>query len=411
MASTDIQGIRGIRVWDGEADLGVCDVQLEAGRILRVERGRPQRHAGLSLVPGIVDTHVHLVQYAGRRRVDARDWGLVTDPMEQMLHAAALAQRVMRLEVTTLRDLGASSPPVAIRRVFDDRVLPGPHLCAYGHVTMTAGHGDLMGPPAVLRRPLTADGADACRRLVRTYARMGVDGIKVFTSGGVMSVGDRSEWRNHTDEGLTAIVDEAHALGLRVAAHAHTAVAVHRALVAGVDSLEHATLIAETDAHLAALRGVTMAPTLLVWERTISGEMEIPEANRTKAKALDAHRGEALKRAVRIGVRFVLGTDAGSPDLPMGAQFPELRAMRDLLGLSDADVLRSATVWAAHAVGLGTRVGRVQAGYDADLIVVRGQPWEDVSTLAPEHQVAVLCRGVLATGAWPDAAPALDQES
>lgn len=393
--------LRGIRVWDGERDLGTCDVAWDGDRIRSVMPAGHDRFPGCSLLPGIVDTHVHIVQYAGQRPVDERAWALTAEPVEQMLHAAAIAQRALRFGVTGLRDLGAFEPPVAIRHSFDAGIWEGPRLAAFGHLTMTAGHGDLMWPAAVHDRPPTADGPDACRRQVRLYARQGVDGIKVFTSGGVMSLGDRSAWRNYTMSELEAIVDEAHALGLPVAAHAHSEAGIRAALDAGVDSLEHATLIPDEEARRARDMGVTIAPTLVVLDRTVRGDLEVPEESLAKARSLYGRRGACLRAAAGLGVRFVLGTDGGSSRLPIGSQFEEMEAMRDQLGISDEEVLRGATSRAAETAGLGTQVGRIVAGYAADFLVVRGRPWERLEDVRPASQVAVVSRGALRHGTWP----------
>lgn len=118
-------------------------------------------------------------------------------------------------------------------------MVAGPRLLAYGPVGMTAGHGDLFTPPMLKERPPVADGPVECRRLVRQWVRAGALGIKVYTSGGILSVGDHVGWRNHTVEELVATLDEAHALGRPGAAHTHTTEGLTMALAAGVDSIEH----------------------------------------------------------------------------------------------------------------------------------------------------------------------------
>lgn len=393
--------LEGVRVWDGERLLGPATVAWDGDRIQGVDPAAADGHPGLSLVPGLVDTHVHMVAYAGRDKVDDRSWGLVTPWPEQLLHGAAQAQVAMRLGVTTVRDLGAFEPPVGLRRLFDSGAMQGPRVVAFGHVGITAGHGDLIWPPGVRERPPTADGPDECRRLVRTYARMGADGIKVFTSGGVMSTGDRSEWRNHTAAELAAIVDEAHALAMPVAAHAHTEAGIQAALDAGVDSLEHATLITEAQARQAAGQGVTIAPTLVTLERIVQGRTSAPAESVAKGRALYEARGDRLRRAAEAGVTFVLGTDGGSAGIPFGSQFEELRLMAALLALPPETVLRGATSRAAQAVGLGGRVGRIAAGFGADFLVVRGEPWRSLEDFTPDRVVAVVCRGHVVAGRLP----------
>ena len=201
--------LSGIRVWDGRHDLGTCDLSWDGDAIVAVlpaGSGAPGVHpdtrsgagtaggtgagfggGGLVVVPGLVDTHVHLLGFAGGREnakgFDTFSWPLVTIREEQTLHAAANAQRALAAGVTTLRDLGSDEAQAGLARVFDGGILPGPRLLAYGPVGMTAGHLDLFTPRAVRDRPPTADGVDACRALVRRWARAGLTGIKIYTSG------------------------------------------------------------------------------------------------------------------------------------------------------------------------------------------------------------------------------------
>jgi imidazolonepropionase-like amidohydrolase len=151
-----------------------------------------ERWPELCVIPGLVDTHVHLLGHAGDRGThDTFTWPLVTTREEQTLHAAPNAQRAMRNGVTTLRDLAGDEAQVAVRRAFDLGIMPGPRVLVSGPVGMTAGHGDLFIPPAVRERAPLADSPDECRKLVRRWARAGVTGIKIFTSGGVLSIGDK----------------------------------------------------------------------------------------------------------------------------------------------------------------------------------------------------------------------------
>jgi imidazolonepropionase-like amidohydrolase len=393
--------IAGIEVWDGERALGLASVRWHDDRIEAVSAASADAHPGLSLIPGLVDSHVHMVAYAGSAAVDERTWGLTASWTEQMLHGAGQGMRALENGVTTVRDLGAFEPPVALRRAIDQGALPGPRVVAFGHVGMTAGHGDLMWPPDVAVRPETADGPDACRHLVRRYARAGADGIKIFTSGGVMSLGDKAEWRNQTPAEIGATVDEAHALGMPVAAHAHTQSGIQSALDAGVDSLEHATLITPDQAAQAREQGCVLCPTLLALRRIAAGGDHLPAESVAKARRLAEARGDAMRRAAAAGVRFVLGTDGGGSDLPFGSQYEELRAMAAELGLTAEEALVAATSAAARTVGLGERTGRIEAGLAPDFLVVRGQPWRDLTGFGPGSVVAVVARGRVVAGSLP----------
>lgn len=393
--------IDGIRVWDGERETGPSTVSWDGDRITAVGPHDREAWPGLSVIPGLVDSHVHLLGHAGPGIADFATWPLVTPREEQVLHAVAHAQRAMRHGVTTLRDLAGDEAQVAVRRAFDSGILDGPRLLVHGVVGMTAGHNDLFTPPAhPLRKPV-ADGPDECRKLVRTWARAGLDGIKITTSGGVLSIGDRNRWRNHTGEEIGAIVDEAHALGMKVAAHAHSEDGVARALDAGVDSIEHGTLMTEQQARRAARAGTTVAPTLLINEAIAAGRVPASAQAREKAEELVAVRDGLLRAAADAGVPFVLGTDANGHHVAFGDQMAEVVRMTEVLGLGAEAALRAATSQAARAVGLGGITGRLAPGLGADLLVVRGRPWRRIADLTTDNLVAVVSRGRLVAGELP----------
>jgi imidazolonepropionase-like amidohydrolase len=394
--------IEGITVWDGEVDLGVSSLSWDRS-IESVRPERTDRFPDLCVIPGIVDTHVHLVSYAGPGHGDYTTWPLVTTRDEQVLHGVSHAQRALRNGVTTIRDLAADEAQVAIRRAFDAQLLVGPRVRAHGVVGMTGGHNDLFTPPAVAQRKPSADGADACRRLVRTWARSGMDGIKVTTSGGVLSMVGKTSWRNYTRTEVNAIVDEAHALGMLVAAHAHSVEGIQVALEEGFDSIEHATQMTAAQADLAAASHVPVAPTLLINEAIAHGTVPVTAEAQDKAAALVATRDELLRHAADVGVRFVLGTDANGHHVQLGDEMAELARMSDVLGFDAPRCLRAATSDAAAAIGLGDELGRIAPGYGADLVVMRGRPWLDLRELRPENIVAVVCRGQVVHGELPTA--------
>ncbi|MEV0230421.1 amidohydrolase family protein [Nonomuraea sp. NPDC050786] len=390
----------GIPLWDGTEYRGPVDLSWEPDRIISVQPDAEPRHDDLCVLPGLVDTHVHLVGYAGPGDPpDFATWPLVTTRDEQVLHGVAHAQRAMRHGVTTLRDLAGDEAQVALRRVFDAGVLPGPRVQVHGVVGMTAGHNDLFVPPAVPARKPTADGPDECRKLVRTWARAGMDGIKLTTSGGVLSIGDRNAWRNYTRDEIRAVVDEAHALGMLVASHAHSEDGIRVAVEEGVDSIEHGTLMSKDLAETLAARGTPVAPTLLINEAIAQGRVPVTPEARAKAAELVATRDVLLAQAAALGVRFVLGTDANGHHVQFGDQFAEVVHMTRILGMDAGSALRAATSDAADSIGMP--VGRIAQGLGADLVVLRGRPWERIEDLAVENIVAVVSRGHVVAGRLP----------
>ena len=243
---------------------------------------------------------------------------------------------------------------------------------------MTAGHGDLFIPPHYPHRAPVADSPDECRKLVRQWARAGVDGIKIFTSGGVLSIGDKVGWRNQTKEEIATTVDEAHALGLLVAAHTHTAEGVDIALEFGVDSIEHGTGILERHWEELISRGIPVAPTLMINDAIAERRIPVSDEAQEKGRAVVDERDANFAAASAAGVRFVLGTDANGIFVRFGDQLEELRLMKRAFDWSSERTLRAGTSDAADAIRLTGTTGRITQGLGADFVVVRGRPWEDI---------------------------------
>lgn len=398
---SDTMTIDGARLWDGTGFRGLSTVSWVAdgadGAISSIAPAVAD--SGLSVIPGLVDTHVHLVGNAGSTPSGFLTWPLVTRPEEQVLHGLAHARRALDGGVTTVRDLSANEVQFSLRRALEQGIVDGPRVLAYGMVSMTGGHGDLFTPSAVPNRPPVADGPDACRALVRHWARAGADGIKIATSGGVLSVGDKAAWRNHTSAEIDAIVDEAHALGLRVAAHAHTPEGVRIALDHGVDSIEHGTLLPAEQAERLVSAGVSVAPTLLINDRIAHG-VGADEEQAAKAGALLETRDERLRAAADLGVDFVLGTDANGFHVRFGEQMTEVREMARIFGWTAERALQAATSRAAATVGRSD-LGRLVRGAPADFVVMRGRPWETIDELTVDRLVAVVSRGRVVRGTLP----------
>lgn len=339
--------------------------------------------AGRTLMPGLIDGHVHLLAYAGEGQKDVHLWNVLTFLEEQTLHAAANARRALLAGVTTVRDMAGGRSEIAVKHAVDDGVIDGARVLVCGFVGMTAGHGDLFCPANIERRLWqTADGPDECRKLIRQYARDGVDWIKLCTSGGVLSIGDEAEWRNYTMAETLAIVDEAHALGKRVAAHAHTRAGILQALAAGVDSLEHGSSLDDELIAMMLERGTWLCPTLAITEYILANGAArgLPAASLEKARALRHGQLAGLRKAYAAGVPIFAGTDSCNT-FAFGSHAWELQLLHQHLGLTPSEAIVAATSAAATAIGLGGKTGTIAPGRWADLLVVDGDPLVDLNIL------------------------------
>lgn len=352
-------------------------VLVDGRRILAVERSRcevPEDTTvvdlpGCTLVPGLIDTHVHLAFDGGADPIAAlagRD-----DDAALAAMAEAAAQQ-LRAGVTTVRDLGdrgylalrlregagAGAELVTI-------VAAGPPL------TTPGGHCHFLGG--------TAAGEAAVRAAVAEHAERGVDVIKVMASGGFLTPGSSVELPQYEPAELRTIVDEAHRHGLPVTAHAHSTAAIATVVDAGVDGIEHCSFLAangvDAPQHLVeriAQHRIVVGTTLGL----LPGSAPPPAV----ARHLDAMFA-ALARLHQAGAAMVAGTDAGiGPPKPHGVLPHAARQLADL-GLTRDQVLRALTVEAARVCGLGDRKGRVAPGYDADLLAVEGDPLDDLGAL------------------------------
>jgi imidazolonepropionase-like amidohydrolase len=351
---------------------------------------------GKTLMPGLIDGHVHLLSYAGVGQKDIHLWNVLTFIEEQTLHAAANARKALEAGVTTVRDMAGSRPEIAVKHAINDFVLPGARVIAAGLVGMTAGHADMFCPVNIERRLWrTADGVDECRKRVREFARDGADLIKVCTSGGVLSVGDKSEWRNYTLDETRAIVDEAHALGMRVAAHAHTRMGILQALQAGVDTLEHGSSLDDELIEMMLKRGTWLCPTLAIGEYLLRhGEARgVPAESLAKARAMAERRRAAMQKAYGAGLRLFMGTDSCNT-MAFGMHAWELELLCTLIGLTPTEAIVAATSSAAAALGIGAETGTLESYKRADMLVVDGDPLADITILQDPARV----RGVFREG-------------
>jgi len=384
-----------ILVVPGEKPLSQQTVVVRDGRIVRVEDGYldpADVDPGARLIdlkdrfvlPGLMDMHVHLLSEISE--TSRTDMLYKTTSMET-LTGAYHANKTLMAGFTTVRDLGGKPEAIfALRDAVAKGLVPGPRIFAAGSaLAATGGHGDVDGvKPELLKlwTPETiCDGPYECRKVTRFAIKMGADWIKITATGGVLSDTATGTGQQMADDELIEIVTTAHALGVKVAAHAHGADGIKAALKAGVDSIDHGTF---TDAEAITLfkqSGAYLVPTLSPGVKvppTMEGNPFFTDAIKAKALAASAASQQSFRNAYEAGVRIAFGTD--SAVTPHGENADEFVMMVDA-GMSPADAIRSATLSSAELLGVEDRLGSLEEGKIADLIAVTGNPLEDISTL------------------------------
>ena len=378
-------------LFDGTTTLSDAAIVVEGGEITWVgkrsrapktpkgQRSRTPEAGGRFVVPGMVNCHAHLTLDGGA------DFTAETAQSDALaaLKAFKNARAALRAGVTTVRDLGANGPMVIeLGRAIERGVLEGPRIIAAGRgITNTGGHGTEVGR--------IADGPDEVRRATREQIAAGCGVIKFFSTGGVLGEGAGPDLAQYTLEETRAAVEEAHKAGIRITTHAHGAEGMRIAAEAGIDSIEHCTLLDQRTIRLIKERDVALVPTFSALHAILGHEDVLPEQVRERARSVASKHHEGVRAAHKAGVRIAAGTDAGTPFNRHEAYALELRYLHET-GLSREEALVAATSRAADVVGRPS-AGRIAAGAAADLVFVSGDPTRDLDVLlAPK---AVWVRG------------------
>lgn len=338
------------------------------------------------VLPGLIDMHVHLEGLDDR--MQARLQAPFRDYEDEAYTALLNARRTLMAGFTTVRDLGAEPRTIfTLRDAIAADEFAGPTIVAAGTmISVSGGHGDTNG----LNRDLTAiarpqainvcNGPDDCRRAVRQQVSMGADVIKFAATGGVLSNVPGGLNQQMMSDEMRAVVETAHSFGRRVAAHAHGVNGVNAALEAGVNSIEHGTFTNDQTFALYRRTGAYYVPTLLAPAAALAdGERgALTPAQFQKAREAAGNAVNSLRRAVRENVNIAFGTDTGVSR--HGDNAREFALMVDA-GMTPMAAIRSATLGAATLLGREETIGTIEAGRDADIIAVRGDPLENVRLL------------------------------
>lgn len=347
---------------------------------------------GATLLPGLIDMHVHLDSvaeiggYQGLQYSDAF-WSVVQ---------TRNAKVTLEAGFTTVRNVGSAQfDDVGLREAIDEGYVPGPRVVSAAYaIGATGGHCDsTFFPPSMDEKsPYNVDSPDEGRKRVRELKKYGARVIKICATGGVFSRGNEPGQQQLTLAEMQAIVDEAHMAGLKVAAHAHGAAGIKDAIRAGVDTIEHVSLVDDEGIKLAVQKGAYFSMDIYNTDYTQAegAKNGVLEDNLRKDRDIGEIQRENFRKALKAGVKMVYGTDAGV--YPHGQNAKQFAVMVRY-GATSLQAIQSATITAAQALGQEKDVGQVAVGRYGDLIAVAGDPLSDVTTL--EKPVFVMKGGAV----------------
>jgi imidazolonepropionase-like amidohydrolase len=354
--------------------------------------------SGATVLPGFMDMHVHLTGEQSRTsELDNFKNGEADDAFDSVVYA----ERTLMAGFTTVRNVGDQwNVSIALRRAIAAGKIKGPRIFTAGRAIGTrGGHADASnswGPYLSSDDPrlnTVCNGPDSCREAVRQRYKDGADLIKITATGGVLSIAKSGSAPQFTDEEIAAIVSTAHDYGMKVAAHAHGAEGIKRAVRNGVDSIEHGTFMDDECIRLMKEHGTHYVPTIsagrFVYEHAQDPDF-FPAIVRPKALAVGPQIQKTFAKAWKEGVTIMFGTDTGVG--PHGSNGKEFGYMVEA-GMPVLDAIRSATMVSAKYLGIDDRLGSVEAGKVADVVGVPGNPVDDVHTL--EHVSFVMKEGVI----------------
>src|SRR5215831_18744952 len=350
--------------------------------------------SGMTILPGLIDCHDHMAMHGYDL---ARRWGIDEPQSTRTLRTAKVLEQTLAAGYTTIRD--AAGLDAGFKRAVEEGLIAGPRLViSLNIISPIGGIGDRVSPSGfsccVPQDPLLPDGvvnsiADV-RPVVRRMVRAGADVIECATTGGASSRPGHGPTDSafNLDE-MQALTDEAHALDRRVMCHALGGRGLRIAVEAGVDSIEHGCYLDEEPELIETMarRGIFFVPTFAVYD--FHRKSPLPHV-RERAHELEEHHVESLRRAFAAGVKIAAGTDAGGHGHPSNALEIEYLVKA---GLTPLQALRAATGWAAECLGLESDFGTVEKGKLADLILVDGDPSEDVTILQKPERIALVLKG------------------
>ncbi|HEY2357378.1 MAG TPA: amidohydrolase family protein [Phenylobacterium sp.] len=344
--------------------------------------------SGSTVLPGLIDDHVHITQ--SFHKGDPIHTAMTRTSFDDEIDAVVNARNTLMAGFTSARDVGGDTQVVvALKNAIKGGLIPGPRLWVAGTpLGPTGGHGDAAnGLDPELEHPgwtsNLIDSPEAARKTVRRLRREGADLIKIMPSGGVMSIGDDPKLQLMEDDEIKAVIETAHSLGMKVAAHAHGKQAIDHTIELGVDSIEHGTYADAESYKLFKAHGTYLVPTMLVGSKVYEHAKAHPEdlnpSTAQKALTVVPYMLKNLHNAYAAGVKIAFGTDTFG--MSSHGENAQEFALLVGAGLSPMEAIQTATWNAADLIGDTNDVGSVQPGRYADIIAVTGDPLQDVKVL------------------------------
>ncbi len=338
-----------------------------------------------TVMPGLIDCHVHMESEIGPSR---QIKGFTQNPADIAFEAAVIAKTTLMAGFTTVRDLGGSGVNIALRNAIKRGITVGPRILTAGKtIASTGGHADptngyrkdLMGDPGPYEG--VANGVDECRKAVRQRYKDGSDVIKITASGGVLSLEKDGSGPQFSEEEMKAMVETAKDYGMPVAAHAHGAEAIKRAIRAGVTSIEHGTIMDDEAIALFKKYGTWYVPTIIAGKSSSDSAKKpgfFPAIIAEKALAIGPKIQATFGRAYKAGVKIAFGTDAGV--YAHGKNWMEFIYMNEA-GMPVLEAIKTATVNASELLGLSETIGTIEKGKLADIIAIDGDPVKEIQSM------------------------------
>lgn len=371
-------------------------VVVEGNKITDVQNGYTSGAAGDKIIelkdktvmPGLIDCHVHMTM---QQSPSAFTDKFKMNPADYAYQSISYARSTLMAGFTTVRDVGVvggSTVNISMRNAINKGLIIGPRMYTAGKIiSSTGGHGDvtnglredLLGDPGI--DDGIANGVDACVKAIRQRYKEGNDLIKITASGGVLSMEKDGTGAQYSEEEIKAMVQTAKDYGMKVAAHAHGAEAIKRAVRAGVTSIEHGTFLDDEGIALMKQNGTWLVPTIIAGKSTADSAKKpgyFPEVIAAKAIAIGPKIQSTFGKAYKAGVKIAFGTDAGV--YPHGKNWIEFIYMTEA-GMPPLEAIKAATVSAAELIGITDKVGTIEKNKLADIIAVDGDPSTDIQSM------------------------------